>query len=381
MVICGLVEKPYLCNAMSIIKTRTQRFPAEPKGLAEYHSTLQIQDGSLSFEGQLDALLEAYSAETSGKLVLLRRLFLSDPANQAARLETRLAVLPAAATSIIGQPPLNGTKIAAWVYAVEGGECENGIFSHNGYRHLWTGGLKSEQIGSEAQTAELFEAYDAALASQGMTVAGNCLRTWLFVRDVDTNYAGVVKGRRDYFDRIGLTPDTHFIASTGIAGFSANPRQLVRMDAYAVGGLKEAQVRYLHAYDHLSPTALYGVTFERGTAVTYGDRKHVFISGTASIDKDGRVVHMDNPEKQAERMLENVDALLKEGGAGFGDIAYSIVYLRNAGDYPRVRAVLQHSCPSLDPIYVLAPVCRPAWLVEMECLAVNSDGNLSFDSF
>ena len=128
MVICGLVEKPYLCNVMSIIKTRTQRFPAEPKGQAEYHSTLQIQDGSLSFEGQLDALLEAYSAETSGKVVLLRRFFLSDPANQAARLETRLAVLPAAATSIIGQPPLNGTKIAAWVYAVEGGSARTESF-------------------------------------------------------------------------------------------------------------------------------------------------------------------------------------------------------------------------------------------------------------
>lgn len=366
---------------MCIVETRTRRFPAGSKGLTEYHTTLQVQDGSLSFENQLDALLKAYSVETAGKEVLLRRFFLSDPANQEARLDKRLADLPAAATSIIGQPPLNGTEIAAWIYAVEGGECEGCVFSHNGYRHLWTGGMISGQIQSEAQTAEIFEAYDAALSKKGMNVADNCIRTWLFVRDVDTNYAGVVKGRRDYFDRIGLTPDTHFIASTGIAGFGADPRQVVRMDAYAVRGLKEEQVRYLHAYDHLSPTALYGVTFERGTAVTYGDRKHVFISGTASIDKEGRVVHVDNPEKQAERMLENVDVLLKEAGAGFKDIAYSIVYLRNAADYPCVRALLQRNCPSLAPIYVLAPVCRPAWLVEMECLAVTGDGDPSFDSF
>ena len=366
---------------MCIIETRTRRFPATPKGLTEYHTTLQVQDGSLSFENQLDAILKAYSAETAGKEVLLRRFFLSDPANQEARLDKRLADLPAAATSIIGQPPLNGTKIAAWIYAVEGGECEGGVFSHNGYQHLWTGSMMSGQFHSEAQTAEIFEAYDATLSKKGMNVAGNCIRTWLFVRDVDTNYAGVVKGRRDYFDRIGLTPDTHFIASTGIAGFSADPRQVVRMDAYAVRGLKEGQIQYLHAYDHLSPTALYGVTFERGTAVTYGDRKHVFISGTASIDKEGRVIHVDNPEKQAERMLENVEVLLKEAGAGFKDIAYSIVYLRDAADYPCVRSLLQRSCPSLAPIYVLAPVCRPAWLVEMECLAVTSDGNPSFDSF
>ena len=229
--------------------------------------------------------------------------------------------------------------------------------------------------------AEVFEAYGASLKEKGMDVANQCVRTWIFVSDVDNNYGGVVKGRRDYFNRIGLTPDTHFIASTGIAGFNANPQQLVRMDAYSVRGLKDEQIQYLHAYDHLSPTALYGVTFERGTAVTYGDRKHVFISGTASIDKDGNVVHVGDPEKQTERMLENVDALLKEAGAGFENIAYSLVYLRNAADYPRVREVLERTCPSLAPIYVLAPVCRPTWLVEMECLAITVDGDKSFNAF
>lgn len=356
-------------------------FPAPPDGIAEYHAILQIQDESLSYEKQLRAIIKAYSEATAGKTVLLRRFFLSDPANQEARLSACLENLPAAATSIIGQPPLNGTKIAAWIYAVEGGECESGVYSHNGYRHAWAGSMMSGQFQSEAQTAEIFEAYDATLAKKGMNVAENCIRTWLFVRDVDTNYAGVVKGRRDYFNRIGLTPDTHFIASTGIAGVSADPRQVVRMDAYAVRGLKKEQIQYLHAYDHLSPTALYGVTFERGTAVTYGDRKHVFISGTASIDKEGRVVHADNPEKQTERMLENVEVLLKEAGAGFKDIAYCIVYLRDAADYPCVRSLLQHNCPSLAPIYVLAPVCRPAWLVEMECMAITGNGDSSFASF
>ena len=365
----------------STVKTRISRFPARPEGVTEYHATLQVQDGNLPFERQLQVIRKAYLEETDGKTVLLRRFFLSDPANQADRLETALRGLPAATTSIIGQPPLNGTKLAAWVYAVEGGEIQDGVFAHNGYKHVWTGGMTSGETGSEAQTAAIFKAYDALLTEKGLDVAGNCLRTWLFVRDVDTHYGGVVKGRRDYFNGIGLTPDTHFIASTGIAGFSAGPQQLVRMDAYAAGGLQEGQVRYLHAYDHLSPTALYGVTFERGTAVTYGDRRHVFISGTASIDKAGKVLHEDDPEKQAERMLENVDALLKEAGAGFEDIMYSIVYLRDAADYPLVRAVLRRDCPALDPVYVLAPVCRPAWLVEMECMAVTGNGDSAFPSF
>ena len=368
-------EKPYT------VTTRAFCFPDHPEGLSEYHVTLQGHDGALPFEEQLTALLKAYTEATAGKNVLLRRFFLSDPANQAAQLEAAFSGLPAAATSIIGQPPLNGTKLAAWVYAVEGTEVQDGLLVHNGYKHLWTGGVTAENAGSEAQTADIFSTYEAILTQKGMTVADNCLRTWLFVRDVDNHYGGVVKGRRDHFEGIGLTPDTHFIASTGIAGFSANPQQLVRMDAYAASGLKEEQIQYLHAYNHLSPTALYGVTFERGTAVTYGDRKHVFISGTASIDKDGKVVHVDDPVKQAERMLENVNALLQEAGAGFEDLAYCLVYLRDTADYLRVREVLQHHCPSLDPIYVLAPVCRPAWLVEMEGMAVTGNGDSSFAAF
>ena len=365
-------------NRLHTVKTLINRFPAWPEGVTESHATLQVQDGSLTFENQLQGILEAYAAFSEGKTVLFRRFFLSDPASQAERLEAALQTLPTAATSIIGQPPLNGTQIAAWMYAIEGGEVKDGVFTHNGYEHVWTGGMTSEKVGSEAQMADIFEDYDAGLAERGLNVADNCVRTWIFVKDVDNNYGGVVKGRRDYFDRIGLTPDTHFIASTGIAGFGADPGQLVRMDAYAVKGLKDGQIQYLHAYDHLSPTALYGVTFERGTAVTYGDRKHVFISGTASIDKDGQVVHVGDPVRQTERMIENVDALLKEAGAGFENIAYSLVYLRNAADYPRVREVLERECPTLDPIYVLAPVCRPTWLVEMECMAVTMDGDKAF---
>ena len=367
-----------MTNSLHTVKTKLTRFPASPDGVTEYHATLQVQDGSLSYEEQLQALLEGYSTVAAGKTVLLRRFFLSDPASQASRLEAALRGLPAAATSVIGQPPLNGTEIAAWLYFVEGGALKDGIFTHNGYEHAWTGGMTSGKAGSEAQMAEIFEAYDASLAAKGMDVAGNCVRTWIFVSDVDNNYGGVVTGRKDYFNTIGLTPDTHFIASTGIAGFNADPLQLVRMDAYSVRGLQDGQIQYLHAYDHLSPTSIYGVTFERGTAVTYGDRKHVFISGTASIDKEGKVLHVDDPEKQTERMLENVDALLKEAGAGFEDIAYCLVYLRNAADYHRVQAVLQRDCPHLDPIYVLAPVCRPTWLVEMECMAVTGNGDNSF---
>ena len=111
------------------------------------------------------------------------------------------------------------------------------------------------------------------------------------MQDVDNNYAGVVKARNEVFITQNLNPDTHFIASTGIAGRTGDSTINVLFDAYAVDGITSKQVKYLHARTHLNPTHEYGVSFERGTAIEYGDRKHILISGTASINNRGEIGH------------------------------------------------------------------------------------------
>ena len=191
-----------------------------------------------------------------------------------------------------------------------------------------------------------------------------------FVRDVDVNYAGVVKGRKEEFVRLGLTEKTHYLASTGIQGQIADSRSLVLLDAYAVDGLQAEQIRFLHAPEYLNPTYEYGVTFERGTAVTYGDRKQVFISGTASIDNRGEIVYPGDIVKQTERMMENISVLLKEADATTRDITQAISYLRDMADYAVVKKYFEAHYPDLPHLIVLAPVCRPGWLIETECIAV-----------
>ena len=191
-----------------------------------------------------------------------------------------------------------------------------------------------------------------------------------FVRDVDVNYAGVVKGRKEEFVRLGLTEKTHYLASTGIQGQIADSRSLVLLDAYAVDGLQAEQIRFLHAPEYLNPTYEYGVTFERGTAVTYGDRKQVFISGTASIDNRGEIVYPGDIVKQTERMMENISVLLKKADATTRDITQAISYLRDMADYAVVKKYFEAHYPDLPHLIVLAPVCRPGWLIETECIAV-----------
>ena len=216
---------------------------------------------------------------------------------------------------------------------------------------------------------EILKEYSTDLAKNGMNVAQNCVRTWIYVRDVDVNYSGIVKARRELFDGWGLTADTHYLASTGINGLNEVPSHLVCMDAYSVKGLKEEDVQYLHALENLSPTHIYGVTFERGTAIRFSDRTQILISGTASIDKNGKIVAEGDIRKQTERTFVNIDALLKEAGAGFEDIAQMIVYIRDTADYEQVRDYVETHFPDIPKVITWAPVCRPGWLVEVECIA------------
>ena len=143
------------------------------------------------------------------------------------------------------------------------------------------------------------------------------------------------------------------------------------MGTYAIKGLQPGQQKYLYALSHLNKTIEYGVTFERATLVEYGDRGHIYISGTASIDNKGKVVHIGDIRRQTERMWENVEALLNEGGMDFKDMMQIIVYLRDTADYAIVSRMFKERFPDIPTVITLAPVCRPQWLIEMECIAAD----------
>ena len=351
-----------------------------PDGVAEYHAILRIINPRLTYIEQVNYLLDAYTQlleeELEGAISVFKRFFLSDAANQTTYLLSVLGERTTGALSIVEQASLDGTKIALWVYLQKGVQAQtfsNGLVEvkHGEYRHLWTAYNFNQASNSEEQTRILLNDYIAQLEEQGCRLADNCIRTWFFVQNVDVNYMGVMKARNEVFATQNLTKNTHFIASTGIAGRHANPKVFVQMDAYAVEGLNPEQVHYLYAPTHLNPTYEYGVSFERGTYIDYGDRRQVFISGTASINNKGEIVHPGDVCKQTERMWENVETLLKEAECSFDHVQHLLVYLRDISDYSVVSEMFEKRFPTIPKVYLLAPVCRPGWLVEMECMAVK----------
>lgn len=328
---------------------------------------------------QIGSMIEASGrlAADLGLSPVFHRWHLSDPANQSEFLPES----PQCATSTIGQSPLDGTKAAMLLIMEQDTDMENlgdGLWIDQRGR-LYAGDDSSVASGSSLfMTRRYLEKLSEVLRSLGVTLKDNCLRTWFFVRDIDVNYSGVVDGRNEIFEKEGLCRDTHFIASTGIAGISADPKRSVEFNAMADTKIGKSQIRQIYGKSHLNPTYEYGVSFERGTSVDYGDRRHVYISGTASIDNKGQIVAPGDVKAQTMRMLENITVLLAEADCRWEDVAYMTVYLRDIADYKSVRAIIDGRFLGIPRAMVLAPVCRPGWLVETECMAIKKTDNRAY---
>jgi enamine deaminase RidA (YjgF/YER057c/UK114 family) len=356
--------------------------------VAEYHVMIQLNNAHLNARQQFlnieTAIDRVKNLLPTDAVCVFKRYFVSDAANQRdliPDLDNHIAV------SIVEQPPLNGGKVSVWMYLISdctvykddrSGAC---VADRPVYKHLYNTQLHAPATDGEKETRLIFENYVNSLAAHNCTLKDNCIRTWIYVQGVDLHYADMVKERKRFFENEGLTSETHFIASTGIEGRYLNPKSLTLMDAYAVKGIRPEQVRYIQAPTHLNPTSEYGVTFERATSLDYGDRRHVFVSGTASINNRGEIMYPFDIVRQTERTFENITVLLEHAGTQMSNVMQMIVYLRDIADGVVVDEYLATNYPTTPYLLVLAPVCRPGWLVEVECIAIKSVQNSEFDIF
>lgn len=359
-------------------------------GSPEHFITVEAPP-SLSLEAQIAALETRYAGARHALglppgSAVFRRVFVSDVLNQAAAVRAsslaREEAGDPAAVSIVQQAPMSGAKVALLAYHIESPEPlvkrrvgdRHVLVEKNGLRHLWSTGLcagATAGTNAAAQTDTVFGELIDVLERQDGRLLDHCVRTWIYLKDVDVFYGDMVKSRIAVFDRHGLTTDTHYIASTGIEGACAHQFDVVAMDAYCLLDMAPGQMSFLNDFAYMCPTRDYNVTFERGTRIAYADRAHHFISGTASIDRMGKVVHLGDTLAQLERALVNVDAILKSGGGGLADLQHLLVYLRDPTDAPAVQRRLDEQFRDLPILIVQGAVCRPEWLIEVEGIAIS----------
>ncbi len=127
----------------------------------------------------------------------------------------------------------------------------------------------------------------------------------------------------------------------------------------------------------LNEAYAYGSAFSRGMRIDLNGLTILLISGTASIDDEGRTVHVGDLRAQTRRTFENITGLLASEGATWHDIVRTSCYLRDIErDYDAFNAERNnfYKEQKLDPLPastgIQAILCRPDLLIEIEAIAM-----------
>ena len=137
--------------------------------------------------------------------------------------------------------------------------------------------------------------------------------------------------------------------------------------------------RAISAPDVLNEAHHYALpsSFSRGLRVELGEASLLFLSGTASIDDNGRTVHPGDLEAQCLRTFRNLTQLLAAEGASWHDIIRTTCYLRDIErDYDTFNETrtLFLKATGVDPLPastgIQTRLCRSDLLIEIEAIAM-----------
>jgi enamine deaminase RidA (YjgF/YER057c/UK114 family) len=284
---------------------------------------------------------------------------------------------PLPATTLIEQPPLDtdadlalsATAVLPHFEQPEGPGSSASLvgrsFVLGDQRHLYAASIHGAPGNAFDETASMFLKAEEVLAQHGMSFQDVC-RTWIYLRHMERDYAEFNRGRREFFRsrNVSLLP-----ASTGIHGSPYPERANLMLSFYAIKSPRPIEVSAMNT-PTLNEACVYGADFSRGLRVVDGNKIALYISGTASVDEEGRTAHAGNFAAQVDRMLLNVETLLSAQNAAFRNILSAITYLKSADDSPLLRRILEdRGLGTMPNVVVHAAVCRPDLLCEMEAVA------------
>jgi len=245
------------------------------------------------------------------------------------------------------------------------------VVEHRGVRHLYltnlTGGEETDDLSFAAQAEDMFARAETLLGREGPSFR-DVVRTWIYVNNMERDYADLNRVRTKFFREHGMT---RLPASTGIQGATYPRERGCAMDLYTLVSDHPVEIEVMYA-PTMDEASEYGSSFSRGMKVVREDRIVLYVSGTASIDNEGKVLHVGDIEGQVHRMLLNVEELLAAQNAAPDDIVTVITYLKEPEFLDIFYKVCEeHSFPKDAPNTVsVADICRPEWLCEIEAIAV-----------
>jgi len=216
-------------------------------------------------------------------------------------------------------------------------------------------------------------AAEELLAGEGFSF-GDVARTWFYLGEILDWYGDFNGARNAFFGARGLASASGagaIPASTGIGGRNARGGRCT-LDLVAIQPAGPAPLARQRLHNpRQSEATRYGSAFARAVALTAGDARYVFVSGTAAIDGHGASVHPGDFEGQVLHTLDAVAALLEAAGGRLADIGQATAFLKRASDATRFEQLLGRCGIEAVPLVTtIADVCRPELLFELDATAV-----------
>jgi enamine deaminase RidA (YjgF/YER057c/UK114 family) len=196
------------------------------------------------------------------------------------------------------------------------------------------------------------------------------IRTWLYAADILSWYDKLNRARNDFFTEHSIY-DKVVPASTGI-GAENSLGQSLAIHLLAVSP-KNDDILIQPAKSPLQSSAMdYKSSFSRGIQVLAPDHHRLLISGTASIDKAGKTVFIDDAPAQVELTMRVVQGILNEAGMDWSDVVSSLVYFKHRKNFSLLDDYCRDHGILLPHIKLHADVCRDNLLFEVELEAVKT---------
>jgi len=195
-------------------------------------------------------------------------------------------------------------------------------------------------------------------------------RTWFYNDKILEWYDEFNHVRNDIYQQWGIF-DGLVPASTGVGGRNPAGAALVG-GLLAVEPLSEKCSVQAVISPLQNPALDYGSSFSRAVELDLPDHQRVFVSGTASIEPDGKTVHRDDTQAQVKLTMEVVYAILESRRMDWADVTRGLAYFKHARDAHLFEAYRrENQLPDFPVIVTENYICRGDLLFELEVDAVR----------
>ena len=177
--------------------------------------------------------------------------------------------------------------------------------------------------------------------------------------------AKLTEGEKIEMKKLGMLSDDDTITETVYPEVHKSRPPIEKHVVHAPQVLNEA-------YNYQKPSS-----FSRALRLDFGDYKVLLISGTASVNEEGKAEHIGDFNAQLWRTYRNISTLLDAEGMTWHDVVRTTNYLRDIerdyAEFNKIRTTF-YSWLGLDPLPastgIQARLCWETLLVEIEVYAV-----------